>query len=270
MNKWIKESIKLANSSGYLDKLNKVYPVGGTFARDILKEKLKKIKDLVGKRDFKNLLVVLLSLEKFPIDDSYIGFIRKDKSAISKNPKTIRRLKKIILGMGEKGIIAGASQPKSASRQLGQMFRNWLYKIGYPLLSADKFSAYRGTAILQGGDNALRKFAHEKLNYEREKGLDLIIKTSKKFIIGEAKFISTSGGSQGGGFREAINFVKQEKKIRNVILIAVLDGVIWLVPKKKFKNKSRKTDLFSQVLKLGKNEIALSALLLEKFIKSQI
>jgi hypothetical protein len=268
MNKWVQKSIKLANSKGYLDRLNKIYPVGGTFARDIPEEKLKKIKDFIAKKDFKNLLPVLLSLERFPIDDSYIGFLRKDKSAISKNPKTIKRLKKILLGMGEKGIIAGASRPKSASRQLGQMFRNWLKNIGYPYLSADKFWAYKKIAILQGNDNALRKFAHEKLNYEREKGLDLIIKIKNRFIIGEAKFISTSGGGQGGGFREAINFLKQAKAKRDVIRIAVLDGVIWLVPEGKSKNKSRKASLFSQVLSLNKNEIALSALLLEEFIKT--
>ncbi len=268
MNKWVKESIKIANSSGYLDKLNEIYPVGGIFARDIPEEKRKKIKMLVAKRDFKSLLPLLLGLERFPIDDSYIGFFRKDNSAISKNPKTIRRLKKILLGMGEKGIITGASQPKSASRQLGQMFHNWLQNTGYPCLSVDEFWAYRGTAVLKGGDNALRKFAHEKLGYEREKGLDLIIKVQNKFIIGEAKFISTGGGGQGGGFREALNFVRQGGKNKNVIRVAVLDGVVWLVSKNKPKNKSRKTGLFSQVLNLNKNEIALSALLLKDFIKS--
>jgi len=264
MNKWVAKSIKLANSSGYLDKLNEIYPVGGTFARDIPEEKRKKIKKLVAKRDFKSLLPLLLRLERFSIDDSYIGFIRKDNSAISKNPKTIRRLKKILLGMGEKGIIAGASRPKSASRQLGQMFRIWLQNIGYPCLPADKFLIYQGISILQGGDNTLRKFAYEKLGCEREKGIDLIIKVKNKFIIGEAKFISTGGGSQGGGFREAINFVKQGGKNKKVIRVAILDGVVWLVSKK----KPRKAGLFSQVLSLNKNEIALSALLLEDFIKS--
>jgi len=268
MNKWVAKSIKLANSSGYLDKLNEIYPVGGTFDRDIPEEKRKKIKRLVAKRDFKSLLPLLLSLERFPIDDSYIGFIWKDNSAISKNPKTIRRLKNILLDMGEKGIIAGASRPKSASRQLGQMFHNWLQNTGYLCLPADEFWAYRGTAVLKGGDNALRKFAHEKLGYEREKGLDLIIKAQNKFIIGEAKFISTGGGSQGGGFREAISFVRQGGKNRNVIRVAVLDGVVWLVSKNKSKTKSRKIGLFSQVLSLNKNEIALSALLLKDFIRN--
>ncbi len=105
MNKWVEKSVKLANSYGYLDKLLKVYPVNLTMNREISEEEKDRIKKVLLKKNRKELIKVLLEFKKFPIDDPYIGFIRKDKSALDKNPKTVSRISRRLLRLGLEGIL---------------------------------------------------------------------------------------------------------------------------------------------------------------------
>ncbi len=265
MNKWVNKSIKLADSNGYLDKLMDVYPINLTLTRSIGTTEENKIKKAFSKRNSKELISVLLNLERFPIDDAYIGFLRKDKNALIKNPKTVKRIGDRLLKIGLKEIIIGASRAKAPSRQVGQMFRKWLYGLGYPVLNETDFLKNHKIAILEGGDTALANFAKKKLSYSGKKGLDMVLKVRDKFIIGEAKFITTSGGTQDKSFREGISFIKRKNK--NINRIAILDGVVWLVSKKKRKNK--KLSLYNTVINLGNNKIALSALLLKDFIREE-
>jgi len=263
MNSWVKKSIELAHSHGYLDKLSKIYPINVSMARDISSEERERVKKALRERDLKQTVLELLKLEKFPIDDPYIGFLRKHKEAIGKNPKTVKRIGRKLLKMGFDDILLGASKEKSASRQFGQMFRKYLAKLNIPILDKNEFVDYKGTAILEGGDDALKSFAKEHLNYRGDKGLDLILKTKRHFVIGEAKFITTGGGTQDKSFREAISFVK--RKSGNTIHIAILDGVLWVFND---SNKRKKKSLYSSVKKLRERQVVLSALLLKDFIKS--
>lgn len=265
MNKWINKSIKLANSKGYLDKLMEVYPVNLTLVRNVSAVEKNKIKKAFSKKNNKELISVLLGLERFPIDDPYIGFLRKDKNALMKNPKTIRRIGNRLLKIGLKEIIIGASRAKAPSRQVGQMFRKWLYGLRYPVLNEVDFLKNRKVAILQGGDAALVSFAKKRLSYKGKKGLDMVLRIGDKFILGEAKFITTSGGTQDKSFREGTAFIKQKNK--NINCIAIMDGVVWLVSQKKKKNK--KLSLYNTIINLGDNKIVLSALLLRDFIKEE-
>jgi hypothetical protein len=43
MNEWIRKSIKIANSTDYLDKLHEVYPVAHEVQRDLPEEMKKKV-----------------------------------------------------------------------------------------------------------------------------------------------------------------------------------------------------------------------------------
>lgn len=58
------------------------------------------------------------------------------------------------------------------------------------------------------------------------KGIDFILKINDKFILGEAKFLTTSGGTQNNQFNGAIDVAKIKKG--NIIGVAVLDGIVWL------------------------------------------
>ena len=266
MNKWVKKSINLANSRSYLDKLSMVYPVNLEIAREIHAEEQERIIKAFRKKNAKMLISVLLDLKRFPIDDPYIGFFRKDSSALEKNPKTVDRIGRRLLSMGLEKLWAGASRPKAPSRQFGQTFSQWLPKLGYPILSPQKFLEHKGVAILKGKDAALKDFAHRELGYNGEKGLDLVLKINNKFIIGEAKFISTSGGTQDKSFRETINFIKHKDK--KAIRVAILDGVVWLAPNKSLGKKKTKQGLYESAAHLNVNQFALSALLLKNFIRA--
>ena len=265
MNKWVNKSIDLANSKGYLDNLNNIYPINLAMARNISLAEKERVKKAFKKKNCKELISVLLDLERFPIDDPYIGFFRKDRKALNRNPKTVRRIGQRLLKMGLDEILIGASRAKTPSRQAGQMFKNRLYKLGYPVLSKDDFLNYRKTALLKNGDKTLKDFAIEELGYTGQKGLDMILRVGNKFIIGEAKLITTSGGTQDKSFRESMRFIKRKSR-KNVMHIAILDGMVWLVSKEAILEK-KKPNLYETIINLNKNEIALSVLLLEKFIK---
>ena len=261
MNKWIEKSIELANANGYLDKLSKIYPVNLELERDITQEEKNKIKEELKSKNRKGLISVLLNLERFPIDDPYIGFLRKDKDAINKNPKTIKRIGDRLLEMGLDNLIIGASKAKSPSRQIGQLFKKYLGNLGYPILGKEDFLKSKNVAILEGGDKSLMDFAKEELGYTGKKGLDLIFKIRDSYIIGEAKFISAKGGTQDKSFREGVALAKRKSK--KATHIAVLDGVSWLV----VRTRGKKPTLYETVFKLKKNQIVISALLLKDFIK---
>jgi hypothetical protein len=163
-------------------------------------------------------------------------------------------------------LLAGAARPKTPSRQFGQMFRQWLSKLGYPVLPYKEFLDYKKPAILKGADAALKEFAHKEIGYEGEKGLDLVLKVKNRFILGEAKFISASGGTQDKSFRETISFIKDRNQ--KFLRIAVIDGVVWLAPSNRGAGNRKKLSLYDTITTLDKNQIMLSTLLLKKFILS--
>ena len=265
MNKWVKESIKIAKGHGYLDRLSEIYPVNLEVGRNISQSDIKIIRDAFQRKSSGRLILTLLNLKRFPIDDPYIGFFRKDRDALRRNPKTVKRIGKKLFEMSIEEIIVGAARAKTPSRQIGQMFKNWLSRLKYPILPREKFLKYKGIAILEGGDTSLMNFAKKELGYKRQKGLDLVMRVKSKFIIGESKLITASGGTQDKSFREAISFIKNRNKNRKVIQIAILDGVVWLTG----NSKNRKLSLYDTIQDLNNKEIALSALLLSKFIKEQ-
>lgn len=261
MNKWVQNSFKLAASRGYLDKLSDIYPVDTTIKRRIDAEAKSAITNAFKIGDKKELILTLLRLDRFPIDDPYIGFIRKDKDALDKNPETFKRINKRLQLLGLKGILKGASRPESSSRKMGHMFKNWLHDFGYPVLSANEILKTKARiAVLAGGDAALKNFAKKELGYKGDKGLDLVLKAGKRFVIGEAKFISASGGTQDKSFRETMNFIKY--KGGKTLRIAVLDGVVWVPAGSKNNHKN----LYSTIRNLKDSQIAFSALMLKEFL----
>lgn len=263
MNKWVEKSINLANSDGYLDKLMDVYPINLSLIRNLSDSEIEEIKNLFHKKRIKELISFLLDLEKFPIDDSYIGFFRKNRESLNKNPKTIKRIGKRLLKMGLDELLIGATKAKSPSRKVGPEFRNWLYKIGYPILQKNDFLDRKNkVAILEGSDSSLVNFAKEELDYKGSKGLDAVLRIGDKFVIAEAKFITSNGGTQHKSFREGVSFVKDKNK--NFIKIAIFDGVVWVISDK-IKNK-RKLSLYETVINLKNDEIILSTLLLKDFV----
>jgi hypothetical protein len=255
MNTWVKKSIDLASQPGYLDALHAVYPMEASGFREIPSDTLSRIKKAIASRNRKALVTVLLhELDLFPIKDSYVAYLRRSKVALTKNPRTIKRLGDRLIRMGFSELIKASTQPKETNRQIGPLFRNWLRTQGYKILTTDKFLRHhRGVALLDGSDKKLKEFAKNHLGVNLKKGIDLLIKKDTTYIIGEAKFLTDFGGHQNAQFADPLGLIRS--KSATVLRIAVLDGVVWLPTKNKMH----------VALKSG-DKLALSALLLKDYL----
>lgn len=229
MNYWTQLSINYANQRNYLDDLFTVYPTIPEGIRDIDKDKWNTIETSFNKKDKITLLNTLLSLDLFPIKDSYVAYLKRDSSAINRNPATVDRLYGRLIEMGLDKIYERCSEPKETNRQIGPLFSRWFNTgaLGAPVLKEPKFLKCKGNAILSGSDNELMNFANKYLNYRGTKGLDLIARFNNKYIVGEAKFLTDFGGHQNSQFGDAKNLL-QNKTIK-AIKVAILDGVLYII-----------------------------------------
>ena len=241
MNRWVEKSIELANNSNYLDRLLEIYPVEPGEERTLPKDVIIRIKRAFESQNRIGLFRSLLDLELFPIKDPYIAFIRRGLKQRQRvdflrlNPQTVKRVTDRIFGIGLDETLKRSIKPKEVNRQIGSMFRNWLPKMGYPLLARSRFINCKGIAILDEPDSRLLDFANRRLECELEKGPDLIAKAGSKYILGEAKFLTDFGGHQDRQFEDALNLMTGT--LGNAIRIGILDGVIWLRTKNKMHKR---------------------------------
>ncbi len=257
MNKWTKLSIEYANQRSYLDDLFQVYPTIPEGIREIDDDIWKDVEKEFEKKNNISLVKELLKLDLFPIKDSYIAYLKRDKTSIERNPKTINRISGRLYEMGLDKIFERCTEPKETNRQIGPMFKDWLNKktLGIQPVSIDEFTSNNNDAILDAGDKAMMDFAKEYLNYNHNKGLDFVARFNGKYVIGEAKFLTDFGGHQNAQFNDAISTI-ETKKVK-AIKIAILDGVLYI----KGKNKMHKS-----ITELYKDHNIMSALVLREFL----
>ncbi|MCD4745679.1 MAG: restriction endonuclease [Bacteroidales bacterium] len=257
MNYWTKLSIEYANQRSYLDDLFQVYSTIPEGIREINEEIWKEVEKAYKKKKNVALVKELLKLNLFPIKDSYIAYLKRDKSSIERNPKTINRISGRLYEMGLDKIYERCSEPKETNRQIGPMFKDWLKKksLGIQPVLLDKFMSNNSDAILDAGDKAMMDFAKEHLNYNHNKGLDFVVRFNGKYVIGEAKFLTDFGGHQNAQFNDAISTI-ETKKVK-AIKIAILDGVLYI----KGKNK-----MYKSITEIYKNYNIMSTLVLREFL----
>ena len=257
MNHWTKLSIEYANQRSYLDDLFLVYPTIPEGIRTIDDNIWKRVENAFDKRNNYDLIQSLFKLDLFPIKDSYIAYLKRDQSAIERNPRTINRICGRIYEMGIDKVYERCSEPKETNRQIGPMFRNWLNKksLGIQPVIMQEFMANENDAILDAGDKVMMTFAKEKLNYNHHKGLDFVARFNKKYVIGEAKFLTDFGGHQNAQFNDAISTIGT--KGVNAIKIAILDGVLFIEGHNK---------MYQSITKTHQQHYIMSALLLREFL----
>jgi len=265
MNYWTQLSVDFANQRNYLDSLFKVYPMSPNIRREIEKNKWESIQESFQKQDNEELVKQLLSLELFPIKDSYVSFLRRDPSSISRNPETINRLAGTLYEMGLDSIYEKCTEPKETNRQIGPLFKRWLSKktLGAEVfVTVSEFLAYQGNAVLNTSDAEMKNFAEEYLGYNHNKGLDFVARFNNTYIIGEAKFLTDFGGHQDAQFADAISTLTTQllpnKLSANVIKIAICDGVLYIYGKNKMHKHLMEND----------DQIIISSLLLREFLYS--
>lgn len=119
MNIWTQMSIDFANQRNYLDELFKIYPLSPNLRREISPSLSKQIENNFTNRNTEGLIKNLFELKLFPIKDSYVSYLKRDPSAISRNPNTINRIAGMLYDMGLDEIFEKCSSPKETNRQMG-------------------------------------------------------------------------------------------------------------------------------------------------------
>lgn len=129
MNYWTNLSIEYANQRNYLDDLFKVYPTIPDGIRDINKSCWNEIEKSFVQKDNINLVKNLLKCDLFPIKDSYVAYLKRDKFSIERNPQTINRLAGRLYEMGLNRIYEKCTEPKETNRQMGPFFKRGLLQV---------------------------------------------------------------------------------------------------------------------------------------------
>lgn len=257
MNKWTGLSIEYANQRSYLDDLFQVYPTIPEGIREVNQTLWADIEKAFNQKNNDLLIRELLKLDLFPIKDSYVAYLKRDKSSIERNPRTINRICGRTYELGIDKLFERCSEPKETNRQIGPMFREWLRKgtLGIIPVSIDKFLSDGKDAILDGSDKLMMDFAKDELGYNHSKGLDFVGRFNGKYVIGEAKFLTDFGGHQNAQFNDAIATVESQNV--KAEKIAILDGVLYI----KGNNK-----MYKSVIETYKNYNIMSALVLRDFL----
>ncbi|MFI4910357.1 MAG: restriction endonuclease [Sedimentisphaeraceae bacterium JB056] len=257
MNYWTELSIEYANQRSYLDDLFSVYPTIPDGIRKINTTKWDLVESSFKAKDNTSLLRNLLTLDLFPIKDSYIAFLKRDKSAIERNPKTVNRICGRLYDMGLDKIFERCSEAKETNRQIGPMFRRWLTNksLGIMPVSIGEFISNKDDAILNGSDEVIAEFARKELGYNHNKGLDFLARFNNQYIIGEAKFLTDYGGHQNAQFNDAIAIL--ETKNVKAIKVAILDGVVYI------KSQSK---MYREITTKYKDYNIMSSLVLRDFL----
>ncbi|MDP2364754.1 MAG: restriction endonuclease, partial [Ignavibacteria bacterium] len=192
MNHWTQLSIEYANQRSYLDDLFHVYPTIPEGIRDLDDGLWKNVEKAFKKKDNTTLLENLLKMDLFPIKDSYVAYLKRDKTSLKRNPATVDRLCGRLYEMGLDEIFSRSSEPKETNRQIGPLFKRWVNNksLGITPVKLDRFMKAKGNAILDASDAEMMAFAKKYLNYKHNKGLDFIGRFNGKYVIGEAKFLT--------------------------------------------------------------------------------
>lgn len=257
MNHWLELSIEYANQRSYLDDLFRVYPTIPGGIRDIDHEVWERIEKAFEQKENEDLLDNLLKLELFPIKDSYVAYLRRDKNASKRNPATVARLCGQLYDMGIDKIHKRATEPKETNRQMGPLFRRWVQqkRLGLDPINLDEFSATTENAILDASDTEMKTYAEKHFNCKLDKSPDFIARFNSKYVIGEAKFLTDFGGNQNNQFNDGVALVKMDDL--KAMPIAILDGVLYIKGNSKMY-KEITTDL--------QNANIMSSLVLREFL----
>ena len=92
-------SLEYASQRSYLDDLFSVYPTIPNGIREINKSIWEKVESAYNAKDSFALVNAMLELDLFPIKDSYVAYMKRDKSSVKRNPRTVNRIANQIMQM---------------------------------------------------------------------------------------------------------------------------------------------------------------------------
>jgi hypothetical protein len=195
MNPWIRRSIELANAPGYLDELSHIYPVRTGPPRPLPPEIQEGLGAAFQNRDRVLLLRTLLKLGRFPVKDPYGAFLKKDPGFAHSTPKTVRRIADRVFALRFREAVHRLQEPVEFNQQIGPLFSQWLRRT-FRFLPALRFAGHNRLAFLSGTNREIMEYANITLRCGLDRGIDFVAKCGNRFFIGEAKFITDTGGQQ--------------------------------------------------------------------------
>lgn len=225
MNKWAHKTARLAQRGDYLDRLHVVYP-SEPKARTVPEETLEVIRRAYRAGDNVELLNVLLNLKRFPFDDSYVQFLRADRTALRRNPRTVERICRALYAMGIDKVLEGVKAPIVPNRRRGAQFKQWAKNQFLHLEIKEFWASRKGVVFLSASEKFLRDYANANFGAGLRKRPDFVAKVGKRYVVGEAKFLSAEGGEQRGGFEDAVTVAAHPAG--RAVKVSVLDGIVWL------------------------------------------
>lgn len=262
LNEWVLRSIELFESTPYLDNILDVYPLQSA-SPERLDDRLKRRIILAHQSRKTNELISILQSEvKFPYDEPLWFLMKNIQGCLENNPLQIQRIADSLYSMtADETVFRLESAPK-LNTQMGPMFTNWLRE-NFNLLNIDDFTnSTEGVHILNSSEQDGKTFVNEVLNQDLEKRPDLVAKVNNTYIIGEAKWISQSGGNQEKQVKEVLKFCSNQ--LRMVIRIGIVDGFPWAIKNNRGNIVNRKENV-----KIQESEYdIISALLLNDYLNS--
>jgi len=128
--------------------------------------------------------------------------------------------------MGIEGIIAGITQLKEANTRRGQQFTMWA-RNKFRWVNVDLFKkSKKGVVMLDATEKEAMRFCNNEMGVGIAKRPDMVAKSGNKYVIGEAKFLSSTGGNQGRAFEDGINLATNSQG--SAFKVFILDGVHWI------------------------------------------
>jgi len=253
LNEWAKRTLELATNGNYLDRLLEIYPAKLPPGRPLPQDVKQKIVDLYHKGEYEKLVILLIELKDrnypFPIEHPYAALLRhlsrtKRYSVIKRNPQIIKELADLLVSLGLNNIIRGVERPKDINRTLGVAFKAWVNKKfrETPFKVVDNHNlllkcSNNEICIYVGPDEKIAEFIKFYLRLKEPEDRffdrDIIVKVKNLYIVGEARFLSTPGGSQNRDLDNTLRFVETMENIAGsttdikVKGIALIDGVVW-------------------------------------------
>ncbi len=252
MNNWTEKSMTLTYSDGYLDKILEIYPIRSNPNREIPFEDEIQIREAYNENDHMKLIsllnrVVKVNKLKFPIECSYTKCLREEPLWFENNPNVIQEIGNLLLNININKLIKNCIVPIKSSRQLGNAFNEWF---------SGKFSTISSIEILGASREEKKRNAEELIGYNgNEKNIDVFVKINGIYLIGETKFITSSGGTQGKSFSEALKISERYSRQAGVIPLSIIDGYCWRRSGEKMYQSIEASD---------ESQIIISALLLDE------
>lgn len=118
MNYRTQLSVEYANQRNYLDHLFAVYPTIPEGIRTVNQTLRAEVEQRFLERDNLKLIETLLRFDLFPIKDSYIAYLKRDRTSLVRNPQTVDRICGRLYEMGLDKIFEKCSEPKETNRQI--------------------------------------------------------------------------------------------------------------------------------------------------------